>query len=89
MSDGFVLAAIIAVVVAALFVPFRLPVRKRPKKRHLSTFGSVLGAINEIYLPSAHKSGQIVEEQTLARKPIPGAPDPFEKAKPPTKPSAN
>jgi hypothetical protein len=81
MSEAVLVGIVIAVVVGALFIPFRLPARKRPKKRYLSTFGSVLGAINEIYLPSAHQSGQIVEEQRMARKAIPGAPDPLEKTK--------
>lgn len=82
MNEGLVIGAIIAVFLAALFIPFRLPARKRPKKRYLSTFGSVMGAINEIYLPSAHQSGQVIEEQRIARKAVPGAPDPLDMKNP-------
>jgi hypothetical protein len=81
VSEGVTIAIIVAIVIAALFIPFRLPARKRPKKRYLSTFGSVMGAINEIYLPSAHQSGQVIEEQRMSRTAIPGAPDPLQKAK--------
>ena len=81
MSEGLVIAIIVGIVVTAMLIPFRLPARKRPKKRYLSTFGSVLSEINEIYLPSAHQPGQVIEEQRLARKEIPGAPDPLEKVK--------
>ena len=82
MIEGLIIGAGVALVVCGLFIPFRLPVRKRPKKRYLSTFGSVLGSINEIYLPSAHKAGQIVEEMKIARTAIPAAPDPVDKIKP-------
>lgn len=81
MNEGVVIYVVVGIIVAALFIPFRLPARKRPKKRYLSAFGSIIGAINEIYLPSAHQSGQIIEEQRMARKEIPGAPDPLEKVK--------
>ena len=88
MIEGLSIGLVIGIVIAALFIPFRLPERKKPKKpkkRYLSTFGSVLGSINEIYLPSAHKAGQIVEEMKIARTAIPGAPDPFDKNKPSVK----
>jgi hypothetical protein len=86
VSEGAIVAIIVAIVLAALFIPFRLPARKRPRKRYLSTFGSVMGAINEIYLPSAHQSGQVIEEQRIAKTAIPVAPDPLEKPNP-AKPS--
>jgi hypothetical protein len=82
VNEGLVIGAIIAVFLAALFIPFRLPARTRPKKRYLSTFGSVMGAIHEIYLPSAHQSGQVIEEQKIARKAVPGALDPLDKTHP-------
>jgi hypothetical protein len=81
MPDGLILVLIVATVLAALLIPFRLPVRKaqKAKRRYGNTFGAAMSAINEIYLPSAHQAGQIVEEMKVARTAIPGAPDPLEK----------
>jgi hypothetical protein len=81
MPEGLILGLVVAAVLAALLVPFRLPARKTPKakRRYGNTFGAAMSAINEIYQPSAHQAGQIVEEMKVARTAIPGAPDPLDK----------
>jgi hypothetical protein len=76
----FLIAVGVAIVfVAALFVPFRLPDRKRPKKRYGAGVGPALGAINEIFNPSAQKASIILEEKKIARKATPAAEDPLGK----------
>ena len=65
--------------VAALLVPFRLPARKRPKKRYGAGAGPALGAINEIFNPSAQKASMILEDKKIARKAAPAAEDPLDK----------
>jgi hypothetical protein len=67
------------VFVSALFVPFRLPARKRPKKRYGGGLGPALGAINEIFNPSAQKAAIILEEKKIARKATPAADDPLDR----------
>ena len=82
MESTLVTIAIILVFIVAIFIPFRLPARKTEKRKRKfgGSLGNAMGAINEIYYPSAHQAGQIVEEMKVARKAIPGAPDPLDKS---------
>ncbi len=79
MPELFIAVGVAIVFVAAIFVPFRLPARKRPKKRWGAGAGPALGAINEIFNPSAQKASIILEEKKLARKATPAAEDPLGK----------
>jgi len=66
--------------IAALFVPFRLPQQKTLKrKRYRGGLGPALGAINEIFNPSAQKASMILEEKKIARKATPAAEDPLKR----------
>jgi len=67
------------VFIAVLFVPFKLPARKRPKKRYGGGLGPALGAINEVFNPSAQKAAIILEEKKIARKATPAAEDPLDR----------
>ncbi len=70
----------VAIVFAALLIPFRLPERKKPRrKRYFGGLGPALGAINEIFNPSAQKASIILEEKKIARKATPAAGDPLDK----------
>ena len=80
MAETLVIGLIIAAILGALFIPFRLPTRKRPKRRrYLGGLGPALGAINEIFNPSAQQASIILEEKKIARKATPAAEDPFDK----------
>lgn len=79
MSDLLIIIGVAIVFIAVLFVPFRLPARKRPKKRYGGGLGPALGAINEIFNPSAQKAAMILEEKKIARKATPAAEDPLDK----------
>ena len=79
MSDLLIIIGVAIVFIPVLFVPFRLPARKRPKKRYGGGLGPSLGAINEIFNPSAQKAAMILEEKKIARKATPAAEDPLDK----------
>ena len=80
MPEFFIAIGVAIVFVAALFVPFRLPERKNRKpKRYRGGLGPALGAINEIFNPSAQKASIILEEKKIARKATPAAEDPLDK----------
>lgn len=80
MPEFFISIGVAIVLVAALFVPFRLPERKNRKpKRYRGGLGPALGAINEIFNPSAQKASIILEEKKIARKATPAAEDPLNK----------
>ncbi len=72
--------ALLAVAIAvALFAPFTMPARKKRNKRYRGGLGPALGAINEIFNPSAQKASIILEEKKIARKATPAAEDPQDK----------
>jgi hypothetical protein len=79
VPELLIVIGVAIVFVSALFVPFRLPARKRPKKRYGGGLGPALGAINEIFNPSAQKAAIILEEKKIARKATPAAEDPLDK----------
>jgi hypothetical protein len=80
LPEFFIALGVALVFVAALFVPFRLPERKNRKpKRYRGGLGPALGAINEIFNPSAQKASIILEEKKIARKATPAAEDPLDK----------
>jgi hypothetical protein len=80
VPETLIIGLIIAVIIGALFIPFKLPARKRPKrKRYLGGLGPALGAINEIFNPSAQQASIILEEKKIARKATPAAEDPLDK----------
>lgn len=79
MSDLLIIIGVSIVFIAVLFVPFSLPARKRPKKQYGGGLGPTLGAINEIFNPSAQKAAMILEEKKIARKATPAAEDPLDK----------
>lgn len=79
MPEFFIAIGVAIVFVAALFVPFRLPERKSKPKRYRGGLGPALGAINEIFNPSAQKASIILEEKKIARKATPAAEDPLDK----------
>lgn len=84
MPEFFVAVGVAIVFVAALFVPFRLPERKNRKpKRYRGGLGPALGAISEIFNPSAQKAAIILEEKKIARKATPAAEDSLRKPEPP------
>ena len=80
MPEFDIAIGVAIVFVAALFVPFRLPERKNRKPiRYRGGLGPALGAINEIFNPSAQKAAIILEEKKIARKATPAAEDPLDK----------
>jgi hypothetical protein len=79
LPELFIAIGVAIIFVAVLFVPFRLPARKRPKMRYGAGAGPALGAINEIFNPSAQKAAMILEEKKIARKATPAAEDPLDK----------
>jgi hypothetical protein len=79
VPELLIVIGVAIVFVSALLVPFRLPARKRPKKRYGGGLGPALGAINEIFNPSAQKASIILEEKKIARKATPAAEDPLDR----------
>ncbi|MEY3846449.1 MAG: hypothetical protein RJA66_716 [Actinomycetota bacterium] len=80
MPEFFIVVGVAIVFLAAVLTPFRLPERKAPRrKRYRGGLGPALGAINEIFNPSAQKASIILEEKKIARKATPAAEDPLDK----------
>ena len=80
MPELLIIVGVAIVFVAVIFIPFRLPARKTPRrKRYRGGLGPALGAINEIFNPSALKASIILEEKKIARKATPAAEDPLDK----------
>lgn len=80
MPEPLLLALVVAVLIAALFVPFKTRIRTKPKRRrYRGGLGPALGAINEIFNPSALKASITLEEKKIARKATPAAEDPLDR----------
>ena len=80
MPELLIVLGVAVIFVAAILIPFRVPQRKTPKrKRYRGGLGPALGAINEIFNPSAQKASIILEEKKIARKATPAAEDPLDK----------
>jgi hypothetical protein len=80
MPEFFIVVGVAIVFLAAVLTPFRLQERKTPRhKRYRGGLGPALGAINEIFNPSAQKASIILEEKKIARKATPAAEDPLDK----------
>ena len=80
MPELLIVIGVAVIFVAAILIPFRVPQRKAPKrKRYRGGLGPALGAINEIFNPSALKASMILEEKKIARKATPAAEDPLDK----------
>ena len=80
MPELLIVIGVAVIFVAAILIPFHIPQRKTPKRKHYrGGLGPALGAINEIFNPSAQKASIILEEKKIARKATPAAEDPLDK----------
>ena len=80
--EVWVWTAFAAAAIAFLFVPIPKSLREKTKvKRHrkYKTSGAILGAVNEIFFPSAHNAAAIQEQQQEAGR---QNPSPEDKVKP-------
>jgi hypothetical protein len=76
--EALTLLVLAAVAIAVLLLPIPKKIQNRQKQRRARkyhTSGAFLGAVTEIFQPSAANASVIVEEQKVARKATPAPED--------------
>lgn len=76
--DALVWLVLAAAVMMLLLIPIPKKIRTRKKQRRhkkYRTSGAFLGAVTEIFQPSAANASVVVEEQKVARKATPAPED--------------